>query len=111
MFAWLVRRDVLEASPFAKTELRIRLPARLPRCLERRDLCRLMRHRAALGANCALATGLLLSTGIRVGELVTLRIGDIDSRAGHLRILGKGNRERTVFVTDRGLREELCGYL
>lgn len=28
-----------------------------------------------------------------------------------MRILGKGNRERTVFVTDRGLREELCGYL
>ncbi|MDP9105000.1 MAG: tyrosine-type recombinase/integrase [Candidatus Eremiobacteraeota bacterium] len=111
MFAWLVRRDVLDASPFAKTELRIRLPARLPRCLGRRDLCRLMRHRTALGANCALATGLLLSTGMRVGELAALRIRDIDTATGHLRILGKGNRERTVFVTDRGSREELRGYL
>jgi integrase/recombinase XerC len=111
LFGWLVRRDVLDASPFAKIELRIRLPARLPRCLERRDLRRLMRHRAALGPNGALATGLLLATGMRVGELAALRIGDIDPAAGHLRILGKGSRERTVFVTDRGLREELRDYL
>lgn len=61
-----------------------------------------MRHRTALGPNCALATGLLLATGMRVGELAALRIGDIDAAVGHLRILGKGSRERTVFVTDRG---------
>ena len=111
MFAWLVRRNMLDVSPFAKTELRIRLPARLPRRLERRDLRRLMRHRMALGANCALATGLLLSTGMRVGELATLRIGDVDAATGILRIFGKGSRERTVFVTDRALRDELRGYL
>ncbi len=70
-----------------------------------------MRHRTALGPNCALATGLLLATGMRVGELAALRIGDIDAAVGHLRILGKGSRERTVFVTDRGLREELRAYL
>lgn len=111
LFGWLVRRDILDASPFVKTDLRIRLPARLPRCLERRDLRTLMRHRAALGPNGALATGMLLATGMRVGELAALRVGDIDSVAGHLRILGKGSRERTVFVTDRGLREELRAYL
>jgi len=111
MFAWLVRRDVLDGSPFAKTELRIRLPASLPKCLERRDLRRLMSHRAALGANCSLAIGLLLSTGMRVGELATLRVDDIDAPAGRLHILGKGSRERAVFVTDRALREELRGYL
>ena len=111
MFSWLVRRDVLDASPFAKTELRIRLPARLPRCLERRDLRRLMRHRDARGADLALAIGLLLATGMRVGELADLRIGDVDAAAGRLRIMGKGSRERTVFVTDARLREELRGYI
>jgi site-specific recombinase XerD len=111
LFAWLVRRDVIDVSPFAKTELRIRLPARLPRCLEQRDLRRLMRHRAAFGPDYALATALLLATGMRVGELSTLRIGDVEATAGRLRILGKGSRERTVFVTDPRIREELRTYV
>jgi integrase/recombinase XerC len=111
LFAWLVRRDVLEGSPFAKTELRIRLPARLPRCLDIRDVRRLMRHRAAQGPDCALAIALLLATGMRVGELAMLRLGDVDAVAGRLTIFGKGSRERTVFVTDAGLRVELRAYV
>ena len=111
LFAWLARRDVLDQSPFAKTELRIRLPARLPRCLDTQDLRRLMRYRAAEGPDCALAIALLLATGMRVGELAALRLGDIDAAAGRLNIFGKGSRERTVFVTDARLRDELRAYL
>jgi integrase/recombinase XerC len=111
LFAWLVRRDIIDGSPFAKTELRIRLPARLPRCLDRGDLRRLMRHRTAQGPDCALAIALLLATGMRVGELASLRLGDIDAAAGRLKIFGKGSRERTVFVTDGGLRDELRAYV
>jgi site-specific recombinase XerD len=111
MFAWLVRREALDVSPFARIELRIRLPARLPRCLEAGDLRRLMRHRAAHGSDSALAIALLLATGMRVGELAALRVGDVDAVAGRLRILGKGSRERTVFVTDTRLGEELRSYI
>jgi site-specific recombinase XerD len=100
LFAWLVRRDVLEGSPFAKTELRIRLPAR-----------RLMRHRKLQGPGGALAIALLLATGIRVGELTALRLEDVDTGTGRLTIFGKGSRERTVFVTDPRLREELRAYV
>jgi len=111
MFAWLIRRELLEASPFAKTELRIRLPAHLPRCLDSRDVRKLMRHRLAHGSDCALAIALLLATGIRVGELAALRLDDIDAAGGRLKIFGKGSRERTVFVTDVHLREELRRYV
>jgi len=111
LFAWLVRRDVLEGSPFAKTELRIRLPARLPRCLDMRDVRRLMRHRAMQGPGCALAIALLLATGIRIGELAALRLQDVDTSTGRLTIFGKGSRERSVFVTDPRLREELRAYI
>jgi len=111
LFAWLVRRDVLAASPFAKTELRIRLPARLPRCLNRRDVRRLMRHRAEQGVDYALAIVLLLATGVRVGELTALRLLDVDSGSGRFTIFGKGSRERTVFVTDPRLREEVREYV
>ncbi len=111
VFGWCARRDIVAASPFVKIELRIRLPIRLPRCLESRDVRRLLRRRASLGSNGALATGLLIATGIRVGELAALRVGDIDASAGALRIFGKGSRERTVFVIDPGLRDEVRAYL
>lgn len=111
MCAWFVRRDVLEASPFAKTELRIRLPARLPKCLDAGDVRRLMRNRLRCGEAYGLAVALLLVTGMRIGELATLRTSDVDASEGRLRILGKGSRERTVFVTDPRLREELRTYL
>jgi site-specific recombinase XerD len=111
VFGWCARRDIIATSPFVKIELRIRLPARLPRCLESRDVRRLLRRRAALGPNGALATGLLIATGIRIGELAALRVDDIDASAGSMRIFGKGSRERTVFVIDPALREELRIYL
>ena len=111
MFAWLVRRDVFDVSPFAKTELRIRLPARLPSCLDTREVRRLMKHRTSHGIDCALAIGLLLVTGVRVGELTALRLEDVDPVGGRLKIFGKGSRERTVFVTDVRLREELRRYV
>ncbi len=111
LFGWLVRREVIDASPFAKTELRIRLPARLPRCLATRDVRRLMHHRASQGIDCALAIALLLATGMRVGELAALRLEDVDAVGGRMRIFGKGSRERTVFVTDVRLRDELRRYV
>jgi site-specific recombinase XerD len=111
MFAWLVRRDLLEDSPFARTEIRIRLPAQLPRCIGSRDVRRLMRHRGAHGTDFALAIGLLLATGMRVGELAELRLSNVDAAGGRLRIMGKGSRERTVFVTDGRLRDDLRDYI
>ncbi|HTD36089.1 MAG TPA: tyrosine-type recombinase/integrase [Candidatus Limnocylindrales bacterium] len=111
LFAWLVRRDRLPVSPFAKTELRIRLPARLPRCLERAELTRLVRTRASNGLDTALAIALLLATGMRIGELAALRLDDVDTPGGRLRIFGKGSRERTVFVTNSDLRRELQQYV
>lgn len=40
----------------------------------------------------------LYATGIRVGELCRLRIGDVDFRTGHIRVVGKGDRERVVLA-------------
>jgi site-specific recombinase XerD len=111
LFAWLVRRELLKISPFAQMELQIRLPERLPRSLESVDVCRLMRRRATLGTNCALATGLFVATGMRVGELSALRLDEVDARTGRVLILGKGSRERVVFVTDPVLRRELHSHV
>jgi integrase/recombinase XerD len=54
----------------------------------------------------------LYSTGLRVSELINLRVMDLDRSAGHLRCVGKGDKERIVPVgrkaislVDRYLRD------
>jgi integrase/recombinase XerD len=46
---------------------------------------------------------LAYATGLRVSELVKVRVGDIDVDAGYLRTMGKGRKERLVPVGDRAL--------
>lgn len=51
---------------------------------------------------------LFLSCGLRVSELVALNITDVYD--DHVRVLGKGNKERIVFFAE-GCREALDDYL
>lgn len=111
LFTWLVKRQMLSCSPFATIEIQTRLPRRLPRSLSAAELRSLIRGRTRLGGKCALAAGLLIVTGMRVGELTALQVGDIDTASGVIKIFGKGSRERIVFVTDPVLRMELCDYI
>ena len=46
---------------------------------------------------------LLYSTGLRVTELVNLRVGDLEMRMGCLRCIGKGDKERLVPVGRKAL--------
>jgi len=39
---------------------------------------------------------LLLDTGIRLSELVSLKVPDVDLQRGHFKVLGKGWKERIV---------------
>jgi integrase/recombinase XerD len=41
---------------------------------------------------------LLYATGVRVSELIHLRLGDLDTNEGFLRVTGKGNKQRLVPV-------------
>ena len=53
---------------------------------------------------------LFLHTGLRLSELVSLDIKDIDFNRNIIRIIGKGNKERTVYI-DKVLRKKLKEYL
>nr|VFJ87971.1 MAG: Phage integrase family protein [Candidatus Kentron sp. H]VFJ89950.1 MAG: Phage integrase family protein [Candidatus Kentron sp. H]VFJ96326.1 MAG: Phage integrase family protein [Candidatus Kentron sp. H] len=46
-----------------------------------------------------------------MGELITIDIQDLDIREGTIRIHGKGDRERIVFLPDENLRSLLRIYL
>jgi len=109
MFAWLENEERLELNPFHKLKLTIRLPRRLPRDLTRNEL-RLLLSSAANSAaqqqtkiaphTLHLSLEVLFSTGVRISELCAIRLHDIDISSGAIHILGKGNRERRVYIID-----------
>jgi len=53
---------------------------------------------------------LLYSSGLRVSELVTLRLQDVNFEAGFLRVIGKGSKERIVPMNMRA-KEKTKEYL
>ena len=58
-----------------------------------------------------LVVELLYAAGVRVSELVGLDVDDVDRRRRVLRVLGKGNKERTVpygLAADRALEDWLA---
>lgn len=129
MFTELERDETIEESPFRRFELRLKLPRRLPRNLTKAEISALApgldrsrgkapaRAFAAVSAmdHGALVTDLsihlLLTTGMRVGELTTIRLADIDLDDRSIRIRGKGNRERRVFLVGEATERLLQHYL
>ena len=53
---------------------------------------------------------MLYGCGLRVTELVTLRIGDLFFEEGYVRVVGKGDKQRLVPVSDTA-REKIYAYL
>ncbi len=47
----------------------------------------------------------LYATGLRVSELVSLNVADVDLESGTLRCVGKGNKERVLPLYDRALAD------
>ena len=53
---------------------------------------------------------LFLNCGMRVGELVGINLQDIDPELRSLRVLGKGNKERIIYLNE-ACRDALRAYL
>jgi integrase/recombinase XerD len=104
-FRFALSEGTVKADPTLNLEspkLRKTLPSYLrveevERLLEQPDL------RTILGVRDKALLELLYSTGLRVSELVGLRVGDLELRMGCLRCIGKGNKERLVPVGRRAL--------
>ena len=113
---WLQRIGVVADDPWRDVDIRIRQPKRLPRPARDESVRRLLaslcrsadvsRATIPVGpfqrpyeANTLVAVALMLATGLRVGEVATLRCDDLDPDARSARVIGKGSRERQVYLS------------
>ena len=98
-FSWLVDEDNIHKSPMRKIKsLKIdKLRSRHPLTAEQlelgRDGCRGYKEKALVE--------FLVSSGCRVSEVAGLRVDDIDWRDRKCKVIGKGNKERTVYFSVR----------
>mgnify|MGYP004529633997 FL=1 len=76
---------------------------KLPRYFEYNELEELFKVpdlRTALGQRDRLILEMLYATGLRVGELVSVKVSDIDLGSRVILVVGKGNKERRVTYGD-----------
>lgn len=97
-FSFLVRLDILKLNP-ARSISTPKLEKRLPSFLDEKSMAGLMEipdRSTATGLRDRAILELLYSTGMRLGELVQLNLGDIDFGGETVKIHGKGGKERIV---------------
>lgn len=127
---WMLSQGILVDDPWSGTTLALGRPRRLPRTLPAHELDRLMGFlalAAGIGVSSEpdsraveekphesttlLAVTLMLATGIRVNESVTIRCSDVDLPGRALRLVGKGRRERQVFLTNDWIASLTGAYI
>ncbi len=119
LFRWLREEQMIPTNPFSDLNERIRLPRRLPRTLDRSHTSLLQKavsssvdQQSDFDALCRkTAIQLLFETGIRVGELSNVSLDDLSLADQSLKIHGKGNRQRIVYILSPSLQRSLKHYL
>lgn len=97
-FSWLRDRDRIKKNPMVLVEdIKVEKKLKKPFSDEQRELllrnCETLRDKAMME--------FLYSTAVRVSELAALNKDDIRWTTKELIVLGKGSKERTVYLNDR----------
>lgn len=93
LFRHFVRRGLLARSPVDVVD-RPKRPKRLPRCIANPDLVRLLNTIMTPPERAVILT--LVCTGVRLGELLSLQVGDVNFDEAEIRVVGKGDKERAI---------------
>ena len=122
---WLRKAGHVGEDPFDGLEIDLRPPKRLPRPVEWVDVRTMLKGDGAAfstmssgmpalsselhtpSKTTALAIKLMVSTGVRVGELTQIKLSNISNDGYRICIHGKGSKERNVYIGNPDLRAEL----
>jgi site-specific recombinase XerD len=100
-FGWVVSEGFLEESPTAKIKI-AKPKEKVIKPYSQEEIMRMLavcdydyEHNARfLGSRNKAMVLMLLDSGVRLSELIGIKIKDINTSNGNIRVLGKGNKER-----------------
>ncbi|MBI5885544.1 MAG: site-specific tyrosine recombinase XerD [Deltaproteobacteria bacterium] len=105
-YRFMLKRGHIKVSPCALIDIP-RMDKRLPEFLSIAEVDRLLAAPAADNRPLAIRDKAMLetlyATGLRVSELVGLRLNDLNMQAGYLTTVGKGSKERIVPLGESAL--------
>ena len=96
-FRLLIREEIIPTNPAGS----VKAPKRekpLPRALSVDEVDRFFSRNSDRQKRDLAIFELLYSSGLRIGELTSLNVQDLDLNNGWVRVVGKGNKERYVPV-------------
>ena len=111
-FRYLRKMHVVESNP-AATVVSPKLERRLPRTLDEGSVSRLMDQpdrTSTKGIRDVAILEVLYGAGIRLSELIGLRVADIDFENGTIKVTGKGSKQRIIPFGSKA-RTALRAYL
>lgn len=125
---WLHGQQLIDTDPWLGVRVAVGRSRDLPRPVTASDIDRLLgllAHRAGVPsrwtvdairdapsqATTLLGVALMIATGVRVSELVGIRSAEVDLAARTIRIVGKGRRERVVYLTNDWITDLVRSYL
>ena len=121
-YRYLVYEEQMQHSPFEKIQLRFRQELLLPRTIDPGTLSKIFaaayqaREYATTTTGKKIATRdvavleLLFASGVRVSELCTITCDTLDLHTRVVLILGKGNKERQIYLASPQVLAALTTY-
>ena len=106
-FKWTTAMNILEKNP-ASTLEQPKVPQKLPKVISLKEIDEILH--SELSPLQSVIIELLYSCGLRVSELVNLKLNDIDLASKYVRCFGKGSKERIIPVGKKAI-EVLKKYL
>lgn len=98
LYRFLLQENVLPNDPARLIDLP-KSSLKLPHVFSRKEIVRLLETpdiTKPLGIRDAAMLELLYAAGLRVSELINIKLQDVNLEAGYVRIFGKGSKERIV---------------
>lgn len=121
-FRYLIYEELISSNPFDKISVKFREPVILPRTIPEpiiEDLLSAMYHcrsqsRTEYQRNSVLrdiaVIESLFATGVRISELCSLRLQQVDLVSFRITIYGKGSKERMIQITNPDVKKILLEY-
>ena len=107
-FKYQLRKETISVSPMA-TIVSLKVSKRLPSFIEEKDIDTLFHHvefpDTWEGKTNRLLLQIFYQTGMRLSELINLKESQIDRSNSNIKVLGKGNKERIIPISNKLLND------